>query len=439
MNMTLLIAFCKRHVTLVNLCLLIIAIAIFLRIFYIGSREFWYDEVLSLLISTGKEAAYNYPGDTPLALNGYAHLLHAPAESNLRDFILTIRDLLRSLGGGEPHPPLFFLSQHFWLRLWGNSEVSVRSLNAIISIAAIISIYGLGKELLGHRGGLILAALLGVNPFYLFHSLNMRMYAPLVLWEILSAWSLLHLIHQNKVAKVNHNFYNQLLWNGILILSVACGLLTFYLYAYWIMALAVLAIYLDKQHWFQHGLRLGFGVLLNIPWMLWGTLQQLRNADVGRFGKLPTNTLPWLQHIQDLCQTIGTDLLVGDWVTSIPSISTVLAGCLVIALFIYFSVSLWKQGEKTNLITALILGILPIILSLCVDIIANKFTLGFGWGRTMIIMLPGCLLLIALWLEKTVTKQWLIPGAMSLLLVYLTISMGDFSLRHRSMFHELSD
>ena len=31
-----------------------IALAVLLRILNLGSREFWYDEVLSLLISTGK-------------------------------------------------------------------------------------------------------------------------------------------------------------------------------------------------------------------------------------------------------------------------------------------------------------------------------------------------------------------------------------------------
>jgi len=418
-----------------------IAIAILLRILYIGSRELWYDEVLSLLLSTSRKIAYHSPAATPVLLQKYTSLLSLPTESSLHDFFLTIKNLLRSLVGGEPHPPLFFLAQHFWLRLWGNSEVAVRSLNAIISIVAIGSAYGLGKEILGHRGGLILAALLGISPFYLFHSLNMRMYAPLVLWTILSAWSLLHLINWTNDQKSQKSQKSQkyhIFWNGLLILSVACGLLTFYLYAYWIISLAVLAIYLDRKNWLKHGLRLGLGVILTIPWMLWGTRQQLRNADIDRFGKAPTIDSAWLHHLQDFCQTIGTDLLIGDWTTSISNASSAIAGCLVIALFIYFSISIWRRGERTNLIIALILGILPLLLSLSIDIITNKFTLGFGWGRTMIIILPGCLLLITLWLEKVVTKRWLIPGVTGLLLVYLTISMGDFSWRHRQVFHTVN-
>ncbi len=414
-----------------------IAISILLRILNLGSREFWYDEVLSLLLSTGQKGAYDTPGDAPVVLAQYTSLLSLPVEAGLRDFFLTLNQLIRSLLGGEPHPPLFFVTQHFWLRLFGNSEAAMRSLNTLFSIAAIGSAYGLGRLLLGHRGGLFLAALLGINPFYLFHSLNFRMYASLVLWTILSAWALLYLIEQgdNLIYK---NRRIQLLWNALLIGSIAAGLLTFYLYAYWVISLAVLVLYRDRKHWLQHGLRLGAGVLLTIPWVLWGTIKQLRNADLKRFGAAPEVGYAWLNHLQDVVQTLGTDLLLGDWVTSLEPISVVIAGCLVILLILTCIISLWRRNEKTNLGVALILGILPLFLALVVDIATKKFTLGFGWGRTMIIIVPGCLLLLALWVERGIPGQWLTPLVAGLLLVYLTISISDFSLRQRSVFEPVA-
>ncbi|BAZ53365.1 hypothetical protein NIES4103_60390 [Nostoc sp. NIES-4103] len=415
-----------------------IALAVLLRILNLGSREFWYDEVLSLLISTGKNSAYNSPKDTPVVLAEYTSLLSISVETGIRDFILTVSSLLKSLLGGEPHPPLFFLSQHLWLRLFGNSEAAMRSLNTFLSIAAMGSAYGLGRVFLGHRGGLFLAALLGMNPFYLFHSLNVRMYAPLVLWATLSAWALLHLIYQ-KDTQIPQNRRSQLLWNGLLIGSVAAGILTFYLYAYWLITLAVLVLYLDRKHWWQHGLRLGAGVLLTIPWVLWGTLKQLRNADLKRFNAVKEVSSVWLQHLQDVAQTLGTNLLVGDWVSSLAPMSVAIAGSLVILLFLASSISLWKCGEKTNLTVASILGLLPLLLALGVDIVAQKFTVGFGWGRTMIIILPGCLLLLVLWVERGVPSQWRTLIAASLLFLYLTISIGDFSLRYRSVFHRVAD
>ncbi|MFN6571355.1 glycosyltransferase family 39 protein [Dendronalium sp. ChiSLP03b] len=412
-----------------------IAVAVILRILNLGSREFWYDEVLSLLISTGQKGAYNSPGDAPVVLAEYTSLLKLPVEAGIREFFLTLGQLFRSLLGGEPHPPLFFLSQHFWLRLFGDSEAATRSFNTLLSIAAMGSAYGLGRVVLGNRGGLLLAALLGINPFYLFHSLNLRMYAPLVLWATLSAWSLLHLIYQQD----NHNRRNQLLWNIVLIGSVAAGLLTFYLYAYWIITLAVLVLYRDRQHWWQHALRLGAGVVLTFPWVIWGTLKQLRNADLKRFGAAPEVGSVWLNHLQDVAQTLGINLLIGDWVSSLAPISITMAGCLVILLLLICSISLWHRGEQKNLGVALILGILPLLLALGVDIATKKFTLGFGWGRTMIIILPGCLLLLTLWIERGIAGQWRTPVVASLLLLYLTISIGDFSLRQRSVFHAVAD
>ncbi|WP_016951104.1 glycosyltransferase family 39 protein [Anabaena sp. PCC 7108] len=428
----------NKFFSIEKIALIVIALAVVLRIINLGSRELWYDEVLSLLLSTSKNDAYNTPGDTPVLLAEYTSLLRLPIEANLRDFFLTIETLIKSLLGGEPHPPLFFLSQHFWLRLFGNSEASVRSLNTLFSIAAMGGAYGLGKLFLGHRGGLFFAALLGMSPFYLFHSLNMRMYAPLVLWVILSTWALLYLIEQEKL-QITQNFRSQLLWNGLLIISISAGLMTFYLYAYWLIVLGVLVLYLDRTNWFKHGLRLGTGVLLTMPWFLWGTIKQLRNADLNRFGKAKSALPPLLRHLQDFTNTLGTDILIGDWATSLDPIVITLSGCLVILLFIGFSIHLWKQHEQKNLGTVLILGILPILLALMVDIATKKFTLGFGFGRTMIIILPGCLLLITLWVEKAVAKQWQTPIAVGLLLVYLTISVGDFSLRTRSVFRSVSE
>ncbi|TAF11368.1 MAG: hypothetical protein EAZ77_00885 [Nostocales cyanobacterium] len=438
MKTNLLISNVKQLLSIEKLALITIAIAVILRIINLGTREFWYDEVLSLLLSTGRYKAYQTPGDMPVVLAEYTSILSLPSESSLRDFFLTMRDLLKNLLGGEPHPPIFFLSQHFWLRFFGNSEAATRSLNTLFSIAAMGGAYGLGKFILGHRGGLFFAALISISPFYLFHSLNVRMYAPLVLWVIASTWALLHLIEQEN-SDINQNHRRQLLWKGILIISIVAGLMTFYLYAYWLIVLGVLVLYLDRRHWLKHCLRLGAGVLLTMPWVLWGTLKQLRNADLNRFGAAKSDLPPLLRHLQDFTNTLGTDVLIGDWTTSLDPIVITLSGCLVILIFVGFSINLWKKNEQKNLITVLILGILPILLGLIVDVATKKFTLGFGWGRTMIIIVPGCLLLIALWVEKIVNKQWRTLVAGGVLLMYLTISIGDVSLRSRYVFRSVAE
>jgi hypothetical protein len=78
------------------------------------------------------------------------------------------------------------------------------------------------------------------------------------------------------------------------------------------------------------------------------------------------------------------------------------------------------------------------LLALGADIATGKFTLGFGWGRSMIVILPGCLLLLALWLERA-PQQWRSTAAAALLLLYLSASIADYSFRSRWMFHKIAD
>ncbi|MEQ9623502.1 glycosyltransferase family 39 protein [Coleofasciculus chthonoplastes] len=422
-----------------------IAIAVLLRLLNLSSREFWYDEVLSLLLSTGQKGYYSTPKELPVTLADYTPLLSLPVENGIGAIPATLKKLLQGLAA-EPHPPLFFLGQHLWLRLFGNGVAATRSLGVLLSIGAIGSAYGLGRRVLGHYGGLLLAALLGTNAYYLFHSLNVRMYGPLLLWVILSAWAALELIapQKQRFPDKRHkegqhsSLYIQLLWNLVFIGSITAGFLTFYYFAFFIVALAILVLWLDRQHWWQHGLRFMAGIVLMIPWVLWGTRQQLRNADLERFG----GTQTWIEtvgkHLEGVVQTLGIHLVLGDWITSLPVESATIAGIGAIALLIFCSIRLWRQHHYRVLGVALLLGIFPLLLALMVDIVKGQFTVGFGWGRSMIFILPGCLLLIAAWIERTMGK-WRPLAAAIVLGFYLIISIGDFTVRDRRMFHQIAD
>jgi len=410
-----------------------IALAVTLRILNLNNHEFWYDEVLSLLLFGGQKTAYETPGDVPVLLSSYTSLLTLPIETGLSDIVETLKQVLKGIAGGEPHPPLFFLSQHLWLRLFGNAVAQVRSLGALLSCIAIFSAYGLGRDVLGHRGGLIFAALLATNSFYLFHSLNVRMYGPLVLWVVLSGWSLVRLIRQNTVeANVTHQ--KQILWSCLLVGSITSGLLTFYFFAYWVMALGVLVLYLDRQRWFQYGVVFGIAVSLTVPWAWWGVRQQARNADLDRFAESIGFVEALSRHLRDALEAVGIQLLSGGFSTNIPQGAAVAIGMIAVAMLLICCISLWRPDEYQTLGIVLILGILPLALALGVDIVTGKFTLGWGYGRSIIFILPGCLLLLAAGLEQA-TGNWQKPLIAILLATYVGVSVGDFNLRDRHMFH----
>jgi uncharacterized membrane protein len=405
-----------------------LSIAILLRFININQRELWYDEVLSLLLSTGQKMQYVGPTDQVVTLSQYNALLHLPTLS----FPLMLERLIRGLQGGEPHPPLFFLGHHLWLHGFGAGEIALRSLPLLWSLGAIAVAYGFGRSLLGHRAGLMFCTLLAVNPFYLFHSLNMRMYTPLVFWAILSAWALLEISRRDSDRLWERQGF---LWQGCLIGAVAGGMLTFYLFAYWLIVLGALALWVDRKRAFYYALRIGAGIAITLPWMLWGTIKQLRNADIGRFSNAPAVMSPLFQHLQDALQTLGIHLVLGDWVSSVPVWAAPICGLGVLAAIVALGARLWRQDRHWFGIAA-IMGLLPIVLALLVDSLTGKYTLGFGSGRTLIIMLPGCLLLITIALAGWKRKGQV---AIALLLFgYLAIDVGDFSLRPRQVFHQIA-
>ena len=440
--------------------ILAIAIAIILRILNLDSREFWYDEVLSLLLSTGQKKLYVQPSAIPLTLADYKPLLSLPVENGFASIIQTGEKLLKGLVV-EPHPPLFYIGQHLWLRLWGNSVAAMRSLPVLYSVGTIFCVYGWGRKLLGYRGGLLLAATLGLNPFFLFHSLNVRMYCGLVFWTVLSGWATLELVydrhsHSNTLIPKNNR---QIIWSIVLLLSITAGFSTFYYFCFWIASLGIFVVLLDyieseetnnqrfpnvllaflkKKRWQRQALLSIGGVILTLPWLLWGTRQQLNNADLGRF-KAGSNALETVwQHTAGVLTTLGVQIITGDWASILSPTMVNIFGSIAFILMAASVIFLWRKQEDTLLLTAFCFGLLPLCLMVLVDIVTGKFTVGFGFGRSLIFILPGCLLLLVTVIMK-LKNRWQNLTAIALLIFYLGISVTDFSLRSRNMFHELAE
>ncbi|MEM6450255.1 MAG: glycosyltransferase family 39 protein [Cyanobacteria bacterium P01_D01_bin.105] len=435
-----------------------IALGVFLRFAWAQKRELWYDEVLSVLLSSGQKNAYHLPKNEPIPLQDISQLLNTTPEPS---GLVALKDVLKGTLG-DPHPPLFYLAQHGWMRLFGNGEGTLRCLMILVSVAALWAAYSVGKRTLGHQGALIFTALLSLNPFFLSHSLNIRMYAPVVLWVLVSAGCLLAIVDTQATitSKETETAFAQtlkswLLKSWLLRLGMAsaltAGLLTHYLFTYWLFALAALALYLDRKRWLQHGLTLGAGVLLFLPWALWGTRQQMHNrrdvlTQISEFvGPLQSA----VQHGKGLAQTLANHLLLGHLTTSMmptgePIKPTAVAvGCGVIGLLVACIWSLYRRRQYQALTMGLLMGVLPLAIALAIDVVANKYTVGFGWGRSAMVALPGCLFLVAAWLELG-TGRWRKRWVGLVLVMYLGVNFVDFGIgnlggRDRLMFHAVSD
>ena len=194
----------------------------------------------------------------------------------------------------------------------------------------------------------------------------------------------------------------------------------------------------DRRYWWQYGICYAIAIVLISPWVWWGTRQQLRNADLGRF----TTSGNWLEtatrHIQDAIQVLGIHLFIGDWTTILSPIVTLLFGTVAVILLIAAIKILWGHQKYQLLGIISFLSWLPFFLMILIDAVSGKFTVGFGWGRSVIFILPGCLLLITAGFIHT-GKVWRQSLSLTLLTVYLLINLSDYSLCPRWMFHEIAD
>lgn len=88
------------------LLLLIIIIGAALRVYDLGAESTWLDEAYGIRVSAEGVAA-----------------------------------IIEEAGPTQIIPPFYFVTFHYWMNLFGTSEVATRSLSAILGIISILLIY----------------------------------------------------------------------------------------------------------------------------------------------------------------------------------------------------------------------------------------------------------------------------------------------------------
>ncbi len=152
----------RKRVTKYNLILAAITlIGLFLRFYHLGTESIWVDELVSMSIA-----------DLPA----------------LKVIVTT--------AFGDNHPPLYYFLLHYWMTLFGTSEVAIRSFSALCGVLAIPAIYLVGRQLFDKEVGLIAALILALSSFNIQYSQEARMYSLLVLFALLSTYLFLRLTEQ---------------------------------------------------------------------------------------------------------------------------------------------------------------------------------------------------------------------------------------------------
>ncbi|MGB9911197.1 MAG: glycosyltransferase family 39 protein [Microgenomates group bacterium] len=86
---------------------------------------------------------------------------------------LMLREIISNFSKGDFHPPAYYLLLHFWGKIFGWSEMSIRIPSVLFGIGTIYLIYKIG----GKNWGLISALFLATSQFHIYYSQEARMYA----------------------------------------------------------------------------------------------------------------------------------------------------------------------------------------------------------------------------------------------------------------------
>ena len=132
-------------------------------------------------------------GITLAAFALYAYRLGAPSLRGDEAFTAVfsrweLPEILRALRTTEPHPPLYYVLVHLWIKIMGRSELALRLPSFVAGVLTVPLTYALGKRWQGATIGLLGSALVALSPYLIWHAQDARMYSMLAMLGLASNW-----------------------------------------------------------------------------------------------------------------------------------------------------------------------------------------------------------------------------------------------------------
>ncbi|MDE5098791.1 MAG: glycosyltransferase family 39 protein, partial [Trichodesmium sp. St16_bin4-tuft] len=160
-----------------------LTVGIMIRITNLAAKPASSIEIATLGYSLG-HSFFDLPLDQIITLNELLSPLKFESTSTATD---VVDQLLRE----DTHPPLYFVLNHLWLKLFSTDGEIVslwagRSLSVILGVAAIPAIFSLGKLAFSPLVGHIAAALMAVSPYGIYLAQECRHHTLTILWTIAS-------------------------------------------------------------------------------------------------------------------------------------------------------------------------------------------------------------------------------------------------------------
>lgn len=102
------------------------------------------------------------------------------AQKNIHDIITIV--------ARDTSPPLHYILLHFWMQMFGTSEIAIRTLPLLLFVFLAFVVHKFAEDVFGKKAGTWAFFLTLLNPFLFLYAFEARMYMLLALTATLSVW-----------------------------------------------------------------------------------------------------------------------------------------------------------------------------------------------------------------------------------------------------------
>lgn len=140
----------------------------------------------------------------------------------------------------DPHPPLYSVLMFFWIRIFGDSEFSVRFLPLVFGLLSIILVYLLGKLYANTPTALFTAFLLATSVVHIVYSREARPYSMVLCSILASIYSFYQIVAEGETRK----------WFILYLAASILAIFSNYFAGFYIFALTLICIF--RTGWMVH-------------------------------------------------------------------------------------------------------------------------------------------------------------------------------------------
>ncbi len=242
-----------------NLILALVLLAgLMLRLYHLDTYSIFFDEKSTMVVSQGIVLEGSNQKDI------FTAATFTPAQfwshKSLADYY---EAMTRSDIGNSP---FYYFLLHWWMEIFGISDFTARFFSVIFSVLIIAATYFFSKRFFSSKTGLIAAAIVAIEPFFIAYSHQARNYSLTFFLTLLATYFFLQII-ENKTSR------KKTIWLYVgYVLACGLGLLSHFLTIAVLLAHAIYALFFLRtiQGWIRMAFA-GVAALSGVTWwMLFG-------------------------------------------------------------------------------------------------------------------------------------------------------------------------